>query len=89
MIWFARFWLERALPPNPIAAHQSCQRLHFGDLLDGHLPKVCGPESCKVFGRGKPLQVLVGPGVVVESFEIIQGHLQCSAIGHGELFAVF
>ena len=39
-----------------------------------------------MFGRGKSLQVLVEPDVVVESFELTQGHLQCSAIGHGEFF---
>ena len=39
-----------------------------------------------MFGWREPLQVLVGPDVVVENFELIQGHLQRSPVGHGELF---
>ena len=64
-----------ALPPDPIAAHQPRQGLYFLYFFDRHLPKVSGPESCKVFSRCEPVQVLMGSDVVVENLEL----LKCSS----------
>lgn len=74
-----------SLPPDPVAAHQASKGLHFLDFFDRHLPKVCGPEPCKVFSRCETLQILMGPEVVVEGFEFIKCALQSTAAGYDQL----
>jgi hypothetical protein len=49
------------------------------------LPDVGWPESSKVFGWREPVQVLMGPDVVVENPEFIERALQCTATWDNEL----
>ncbi len=74
-----------ALPPDPVAPHQASKCLHLLYFFDRHLPKVCGPEPCKVFSRCEPVQVLVGPDVVVENLELLKCSLKRPAAWDDEL----